>query len=61
MIVDASTDLKIIGFYGKLNFKFVRKGLGEKVVGELQNKQKPKYKTVKMYFDLKEINRTTLL
>ncbi len=35
MIVDASTDLKIIGFYGKLNFKFVRKGLGEKVVGEL--------------------------
>lgn len=61
MVVDASTNLRVINFYKLVNFKFVKKSLGEKIEQELQKTSKSKYNTVKMYFDLNDITTQSIL
>jgi GNAT superfamily N-acetyltransferase len=56
IIVDAFANLDVIRFYQKFNFKFVKTGIGEKVIRQLKENKIPQYNTVKMYFDLKDIN-----
>ena len=55
LIVDAKTTLKSIAFYRKYKFKFIEPISGEKIFEELKNGEKPKKRTVKMFFDLHQI------
>ena len=55
LIVDAVANLNIINFYRKLNFKFVKKSVGVKILKDLREISSSEYKTVKMFFDLNDI------
>ncbi len=54
IIVDAYTTEEAIQFYTNLNFKFLSRTKGKKIVTKLENEEKPEEETTKMYFDLQQ-------
>ncbi len=55
IIVDAYTTNEAIQFYLSIEFKFLFRGKGKRIIKKLENGEKPKEKTTKMYFDLRRL------
>ncbi len=54
IIVDAYTTNEAIKFYQHLKFNFLFSTKGKKIINKLENGEKPKEETTKMYFDLQQ-------
>jgi len=59
LIVDVLTNTQSINFYKKFKFDYVFESIGKSVEDILKKNQKCERDTIKMYFDLSSIKKTT--
>lgn len=59
LIVDVLTNTQSISFYKKIKFDYVFESIGKSVEDTLNKNQKCERETIKIYFDLSSVKKTT--